>query len=128
MGSTRDSFEEFAAARTPHLFRTAWLLTGDWHLAEDLVQETLVRMYRSWRGLRRIDNPAAYAQTVLARAFLTHRRRRRSSEQPTDVLPDRCSSGDGSAAVRAGSRSRLVRASRARSCVRRPARTRWRGG
>ncbi len=45
--SSHEDFEEFALARTPHLFRTAWLLTGDRHLAEDLVQETLAKMYRA---------------------------------------------------------------------------------
>src|SRR3954470_2555078 len=41
-------FVEFAAARSATLFRTAWLLTGDWHLAQDLVQETLGRLYVHW--------------------------------------------------------------------------------
>lgn len=44
-------FTEFAAARSGPMFRTAWLLTGDWHLAEDLVQESLGKIYRKWRGL-----------------------------------------------------------------------------
>jgi DNA-directed RNA polymerase specialized sigma24 family protein len=47
------------------------LLTGDWHAAEDLVQDALSPMYRIWGGIGRIDNPAADAQTVLARQFLT---------------------------------------------------------
>ncbi|GGQ05257.1 RNA polymerase sigma24 factor [Streptomyces roseolilacinus] len=82
---------EFAAARTGHLLRSACLLTsGDVHLAEDLVQETLRRMYVAWgrRLGRRIDNPAAYAQTVLVRAFLTHRGRRSSDEVVLSELPD----------------------------------------
>ncbi|MFJ6937393.1 SigE family RNA polymerase sigma factor [Streptomyces sp. NPDC101132] len=89
-GSRTDGFREFAAARTGHLYRSACLLTsGDTHLAEDLVQETLGRMYALWgRRLSRIDNPAAYAQTVLVRAFLTHRRRSSSSERPHGELPD----------------------------------------
>ncbi|MDX6295385.1 MAG: hypothetical protein QOH50_4460 [Kribbellaceae bacterium] len=83
-----DDFEEFARARAPHLYRTAWLLAGDRHHAEDLVQETLAKMFRAWRGLQRIDNPSAYAQTVLARTFISQRRRRSWSEQPTSTLPD----------------------------------------
>jgi RNA polymerase sigma-70 factor (sigma-E family) len=80
---------EFAAARSRHLFRTACLLTGDWHLAEDLVQETLAKMYRSWRRINRAEAPVAYANTVLVRTFLSQRRRRRSStESPSDRLPD----------------------------------------
>jgi RNA polymerase sigma-70 factor (sigma-E family) len=89
MRPTTDEFEEFARARTPHLYRTAWLLAGDRHHAEDLVQETLAKMYRAWKGLHRIDNPPAYAQTVLARTFISQRRRRSWSEQPAAILPER---------------------------------------
>lgn len=84
-----DEFRVFAAGRAGHLFRSACLLTsGDVHLAEDLVQETLSRMYVTWGRARRIDNPAAYAQTVLVRTFLTHRRRRSASERPLAELPE----------------------------------------
>ncbi|MEU7567443.1 SigE family RNA polymerase sigma factor [Streptomyces fradiae] len=89
--SRADGFQEFAAARTRHLFRSACLLTsGDTHLAEDLVQETLRRMYIAWgrRLGRRIDNPAAYAQTVLVRVFLTHRGRRAAGEVVVAEPPD----------------------------------------
>ena len=87
------SFAEFATAAAPSLFRSAWLLTGDWHLAEDLVQDALARMYRMWGGIGRIDNPAAYAQTVLARQFLSFRRRRSNAERPSGDLPDAASRG-----------------------------------
>src|SRR5262245_30178300 len=83
-----EGFEECAQARAAHLFRTAWLLTGDRHLAEDLVQETLAKMFRAWGGLRRIDNPPAYAQTVLARTYVSHRRRRSATERPIADPPD----------------------------------------
>ncbi|MFE2425992.1 SigE family RNA polymerase sigma factor [Streptomyces sp. NPDC059373] len=84
-----DGFLDFAANRAGHLFRSACLLTsGDTHFAEDLVQETLGRMYLAWRRVSTIDNPAGYAQTVLVRTFLTHQRRRSSGEQPTGELPD----------------------------------------
>src|SRR3954464_9143470 len=83
-------FEEFAYARTPHLLRSAWLLCGDVHQAEDLVQETLAKVYVRWH--RRlgggIDNPAAYAQTTLVRTFLSDRRRKSSGELPYAEPPD----------------------------------------
>src|ERR1700761_6989844 len=92
--TTRDAaFRSFATAASPALFRSAWLLTGDWHLAEDLVQDALARMYRIWGGIGRIDNPAAYAQTVLARQFLSHRRRRSSGERPSAELPESAATG-----------------------------------
>jgi RNA polymerase sigma-70 factor (sigma-E family) len=79
-------FEQFAVARTPQLYRSAYLLCGDRHGAEDLVQETLAKVYVKWG--RRIDNPAAYAQTALVRTFLSQRRRRSSQELPYADLPD----------------------------------------
>ncbi|MET8771654.1 SigE family RNA polymerase sigma factor [Streptomyces sp. NPDC004658] len=88
MGEAPADYLEFAAARSGPLFRTACLLTGDWHLAEDLVQETLAKMYRSWRRISRAQSPVAYADTVLVRSFLSQRRRRSSTERPSDRLPD----------------------------------------
>jgi RNA polymerase sigma-70 factor (sigma-E family) len=88
-GGLHPEYLEFASTRTGHLFRSACLLTGgDTHLAEDLVQETLGRMYVVWRKISKIDNPAAYAQTVLVRTFLSHQRRRSSGERPTGAVPE----------------------------------------
>jgi RNA polymerase sigma-70 factor (sigma-E family) len=82
--SSDQAFVELATARGPALFRTAWLLTGDFHLAEDLVQEALGRIYARWSKVAAADQPAAYAHTVLVHAFLSHRRRRSSTERPSD--------------------------------------------
>ncbi|MER7822120.1 SigE family RNA polymerase sigma factor [Streptomyces sp. NPDC096097] len=85
----KDGFREFAAGRSGHLYRSAALLVGgDTQLAEDLVQETLGRMYLRWGRISRVDNPAAYAQTVLVRVFLTHRRGRSAGERPVGEFPD----------------------------------------
>ena len=89
-----DEYAEFAAARAGHLYRSACLLTaGDTHLAEDLVQEALGRIYVRWSRISVVGNPAAYAQTVLVRVFLTHQRRRSSRERATDVLPEVAATG-----------------------------------
>ena len=84
-------YEEFAHASASHLLRAAWLLCGDRHQAEDLVQETLAKVYVRWhrRLSGPIDNPAAYAQTTLVRTFLSARRRRSSGELPYADPPDR---------------------------------------
>ncbi|BAJ31432.1 MULTISPECIES: SigE family RNA polymerase sigma factor [Kitasatospora] len=89
-------YAEFATSRSGHLYRSACLLTGgDTHLAEDLVQETLSRMYTAWRrpgwlfGGRTIENPAGYAQGILYRQFISHRRRRSAGERPIAQVPDR---------------------------------------
>lgn len=80
-----EDFEEFARARIPHLYRTAWLLTGDRHHAEDLVQDTLANLLRTWH---RIDNPGAYARTAMVRTFVSQRRRKSWSERPTAEMPE----------------------------------------
>jgi RNA polymerase sigma-70 factor (sigma-E family) len=91
-----DDYAQFAVARAGHLYRSACLLTaGDTHLAEDLVQETLGRLYVRWGQVSRAENPAGYAQTVLTRAFLAHQRRRSSTERATDTIPDRPADGGG---------------------------------
>jgi RNA polymerase sigma-70 factor (sigma-E family) len=87
-------FEGFAAARAGALFRTAWLLTGDWQLAEDLVQETLAKVYLHWRRVARMDNPAAYARKILVNGHTSHRRLRRNQETPSDSMSDSAVAAD----------------------------------
>ncbi|MFD3583434.1 SigE family RNA polymerase sigma factor [Streptomyces sp. NPDC058683] len=92
-GSGED-FAGFAAARAGHMYRSACLLTaGDTHLAEDLVQEALGRIYLRWGRVSRVGNPAGYAQTVLTRTFLAHRRRFSSSERARDSFPELADTG-----------------------------------
>ncbi|MEV6765267.1 SigE family RNA polymerase sigma factor [Streptomyces sp. NPDC051105] len=92
-GSGED-FAEFAAGRAGHMYRSACLLTaGDTHLAEDLVQEALGRIYLRWGRVSRVGNPAGYAQTVLTRTFLAHRRRFSSSERTRDSFPELADTG-----------------------------------
>ncbi|MFC9325614.1 SigE family RNA polymerase sigma factor [Kitasatospora sp. NPDC057015] len=89
-----DEYLEFVAARAKALYRSAYVLAaGDTHLAEDLVQETLSRVYLHWSRVTGADNPAAYAQTVLVRAFLSLRRRRSTGERPSGNLPDGAAPG-----------------------------------
>ena len=87
MARTED-FTAFAASSGGALFRTAWLLTGDWHRAEDLVQEALGRLYVRWGRLGHVEDPTAYARTVLLRVFLSQRRKRSSGERPVEAVPD----------------------------------------
>ncbi|WP_405019882.1 SigE family RNA polymerase sigma factor [Kitasatospora sp. NBC_00070] len=89
-----DAYLEFVADRAKALYRSAYVLAaGDTHLAEDLVQETLSRVYVHWNRVARADSPAAYAQTVLVRTFLTLRRRRSTGERPVGSLPDHAAAG-----------------------------------
>jgi RNA polymerase sigma-70 factor (sigma-E family) len=82
----RDEFDGFVAARSAALLRTAFLLTGDWALAEDLLQTALTK---SWFAWKRIDSsPEAYVRKVLTTTYATWWRRRWRSEYPTSELPD----------------------------------------
>ncbi|WP_327281251.1 MULTISPECIES: SigE family RNA polymerase sigma factor [unclassified Streptomyces] len=89
-----DEYLEFVAARAKELYRSAYVLAaGDTHLAEDLVQETLARVYVHWKRVAGADSPAAYARTVLVRTFLSLRRRRSTGERPLGNMPDSATSG-----------------------------------
>jgi RNA polymerase sigma-70 factor (sigma-E family) len=80
-------FREWAGARQAALRRTAFLLCGDWHRAEDLVQETLTKMYRRWPQLIRRDAIESYARRVLTNAHIDDRRRRSSTEVSIAIVP-----------------------------------------
>ncbi|MFD9428417.1 MULTISPECIES: SigE family RNA polymerase sigma factor [unclassified Streptomyces] len=89
-----DEYLEFVAVRAKALYRSAYVLAaGDTHLAEDLVQETLGRVYVHWKRVAGADSPAAYAQTVLVRTFLSLRRRRSTGERPVGSVPDSAAAG-----------------------------------
>ncbi len=84
-----EDFQAFVAARSAHLYRTACLLTGgDTHLAEDLVQETLVRMCLKWGKRRQIGNPSGYAQTTMVNVFISGKRKRSNGERPSALVHD----------------------------------------
>jgi RNA polymerase sigma-70 factor (sigma-E family) len=82
-------FREFARARALALRRMAYLLCGDWHLAEDLVQNALVKLYRVWPKITRRGPVDNYARQVLLRCWLDERRRPwRRRERRDGVVPD----------------------------------------
>ena len=98
-GRARDedgSFQRFVAGSTGSLARLAYLLCGDHHLADDLVQNALIRMYHAWPRIERSEAVDAYARKVLLRCWLAERRkpwRRKESRQgdlpdPPDELAD----------------------------------------
>jgi RNA polymerase sigma-70 factor (sigma-E family) len=83
-----EAFSKFAAARSGSLFRTAYLVMGDYQLAQDLVQESLTKTYQSWSRLRDVRNAEAYTRRVMVTTAISWRRRRSFSERPTEDLPD----------------------------------------
>lgn len=70
-----ERFREFAVRQAAPLRRCAYLFCGDWHLAEDLMQTTLVKIYRAWSRVTRPDATNSYARTVLLRTWLDEKRR-----------------------------------------------------
>jgi RNA polymerase sigma-70 factor (sigma-E family) len=83
-------FETWLVARAPALHRTAHLLTGDVHSAQDLVQNTLAKLYLAWPRISRHDHIDAYARRVLVNEHRsTWRRPVSRREVVTDVVPDR---------------------------------------
>jgi RNA polymerase sigma-70 factor (sigma-E family) len=71
----RAGFSEYVVARRPLLFRTAWVLCGDAHQAEDLVQHVLTRLYVAWPRVARMDSVDGYVRTMLVHANIDRVRR-----------------------------------------------------
>ena len=111
-GYARDSaFREYYVARVSGLRATAYLLCGDWHLAEDLVQAAFTRLYLVWPRVHRFEHLDQYVRRILLRAFLSDRRRASRREDPVHQVPDASPpgrvGGPGSGADR-GAEERLI--------------------
>jgi RNA polymerase sigma-70 factor (sigma-E family) len=76
VSSQSEEFRQFVRDRGSPLHQSAYLLCGDWHLAHDLVQETLVKAYRHWPRVRQADNPDAYVRRILINEVRGRWRRR----------------------------------------------------
>ncbi|WP_109508795.1 SigE family RNA polymerase sigma factor [Nocardioides speluncae] len=76
MGRTYDhEYAEFATGAMRDLRRMAYLMCHDWHRAEDVAQDTLLKMYDAWPRIRDHEGLMPYARRVLVRAFIDNRRR-----------------------------------------------------
>ncbi|WP_233258049.1 SigE family RNA polymerase sigma factor, partial [Micromonospora sp. S4605] len=84
-----EEFRDFVAARSGALLRTAYLLTGDWATAEDLLQTALTKTYLAWKRLGGIEAIEPYARRVMVNTSTSWWRRRWHGERPTEVLPER---------------------------------------
>lgn len=85
----REAFDALVDYRAAGLLRTAYLLTGDWGTAEDLLQTALVKTWFRWDGLRDKDAAEAYVRQVMARTYATWWRRKWRGELATGELPER---------------------------------------
>jgi RNA polymerase sigma-70 factor (sigma-E family) len=86
MSRPEEEYREFVGSRAASLHRAAYLLCGDWHLADDLVQETFVQTFRHWRRVQRADNQNAYVKRILINEFRRHWRR--YGRLPVRAVPD----------------------------------------
>ena len=75
--SERTGFAEYVGARRPLMYRTAWVLCGDPHQAEDLVQHVLTKLYVAWPRVSRMDSVDGYVRRMLVNANVDRLRRRR---------------------------------------------------
>ena len=94
-GQAEHEFRGWALAHRGALRRTAFLLSGDWFLADDLVQDALIRIYGVWPRIERSGDVGAYARRVLLNLYLDYRRRPWRRERPTDRVPDHVSPAHG---------------------------------
>ncbi len=85
----RQAFDALVEARATSLLRTAYLLTGDWATAEDLLQTALVKTWFQWSKVRDKDAAEAYVRQVMTRTFATWWRRKWRGEVATAELPER---------------------------------------
>jgi len=85
----RDEYVEYVRARMPRLHRTAWLICGDPHLADDAVQATLAVLYSKWRQVSSVENLDGYVHRILTRRIVDERRSRWSRVLLRASLPER---------------------------------------
>jgi RNA polymerase sigma-70 factor (sigma-E family) len=83
------TYDAFVIAASPQLLRLAYRLTGDRHLAEDLLQSSLLKVARQWPRAR--EHPTAYAQRTIVNLATDgwRRRRARPPEIGMAAVPDR---------------------------------------
>jgi RNA polymerase sigma-70 factor (sigma-E family) len=84
-----DELREFARGQARPLRRSAYLLCGDWHLADDLVQATLIKLHGAWPRVLRRHQPISYARKILLRNWLDELRRPwRRAERRDGTVPE----------------------------------------
>lgn len=87
-GVADPDFTAYATQAASRLRDTAYLMCRDWHLADDLTQTALTKLYLAWPRVSKVEDVDAYARKVLLRSFLDHRRRRSASEVVTATFDD----------------------------------------
>lgn len=82
------AFSDFVTVSSGRLFCTAYLIVGDHQLAQDLLQESLIKTYVAWPRLRDESKAEAYTRRTIVTTSISWRRRRSFHERPVELLPD----------------------------------------
>ncbi len=93
-GELDENFTAYVRDRGDHHLRVALLLTGDWHAAEDLVQASLVKLYRVWPRIGSGTGPDAYLRRIMVNTHRSWWRARWRRETPAETMPERRSGDD----------------------------------
>jgi RNA polymerase sigma-70 factor (sigma-E family) len=88
MGDREDDFVQFVEAHAADLRRSAFLMCGDWHRAQDLTQSALLKLFVAWPRLERTGGLLTYARTTLVRTAVDESRRFWHRERATEALPE----------------------------------------
>ena len=88
MAVADQDFVEFVETTSPSLRRTAYLMCGDRHKADDIVQDALYKLYLAWPKVRRVGNPFAYARRMVVNVAHDGGRRPWRREVATAAVPD----------------------------------------
>jgi len=89
-----ERFAAYVRDRGDRLLRMAVLLTGDWHAAEDLVQTSLIKLYRAWPRLETTKEPDAYLRRIMINTHRSWWRAHWRRETPTAIAPEDSSTDD----------------------------------
>ncbi|MEU8391725.1 SigE family RNA polymerase sigma factor [Micromonospora sp. NPDC048842] len=90
-----EGYRDYVGARLESLRRTAYLLCGDWHTADDLVSTALVKLLRHWPRVSAMDSPDAYVRRTLLRVWLDERRRPWRREAAWAEVPEQPAAAGG---------------------------------
>jgi len=87
-GRDEREFREFVEARLPTMRRSAYLLCGDVHEADDVVSVALAKLFRHWRRVSHMEHPDAYVRRILLTTYLDERRRPWRQERLVESVPE----------------------------------------
>ncbi len=102
------TFEEYFRLRRDGVRRSAYLLCGDWHRADDLAQTAFVRLHRRWHAIREPEAVDAYLRRTLVRAMIDETRRPWRRERFVADAPEPEAAGTAGAATDGGHADAVV--------------------